>query len=375
MSFGTRSGVYNPVSATVEDMRTDHEVPLTNLNAGTVYYYVVSWVDEDGNSGLSEEKSFATNQPPRVVDVSESEIGLHSATIKFTVTGAVRVVIIYGIGSASGSEVSQNTSASTSDYTVRLTGLEDDSLYRYKFVLYDADGLSFNSIQDNEFTTPPSPKVTNVRIQQVKNTASSTIQVTWESNTQITSVVEFYPDKDESKTRSVVDLKQVKGEHKTFVSSLTPETQYSIVVKGTDKFGNQAVSDIQVITTSTDTRPPAIFDITVDGEKSAFVTQSSESGVQLVVSWTTDEPATSQVEYGEGAGNAYTGKTFEDANLTTEHIVIISNLTPSKVYHLRTISKDKVGNATNSYDIVSVTPSSSDSALELIFNSLRSVFR
>ena len=47
---------------------------------------------------------------------------------------------------------------------------------------------------------------------------------------------------------------------------ITPDTNYGLVVKGIDKAGNQAVSDIQTVTTQTDTRPPQVSGMKVEGE-------------------------------------------------------------------------------------------------------------
>ena len=93
-----------------------------------------------------------------------------------------------------------------------------------------------------------------------------------------------------------------------------------------------------------------------------------------MVSWTSDESATAQVEYGEGTGSVYPQKTQEDASLVSNHTVVISKLTPSKVYHLRVLSKDKAGNVGESIDIVSIAPKATENALDIVFSSLKSIF-
>jgi len=54
--------------------------------------------------------------------------------------------------------------------------------------------------------------------------------------------------------------------------------------------------------------------------------------------------------------------------------VIISGLTPSKVYHLRAISKDKAGNIGNSIDTVTITPKATENALNLVITNLQEAF-
>jgi len=166
-----------------------------------------------------------------------------------------------------------------------------------------------------------------------------------------------------------------QGQHKMILRSLLPQTDYILVVKGRDKIGNEAVSDSQKLTTATDTRPPQISELLIQGSNIPAVgSTAQEQTAQLIVSWNTDEPATGQVEYGEGAGSDYSQKTQEESNLTTNHLVVISGLTPSKVYHLRAISKDSVGNITNSIDTVTITPKATENALNLVIGNLQVIF-
>jgi len=60
--------------------------------------------------------------------------------------------------------------------------------------------------------------------------------------------------------------------------------------------------------------------------------------------------------------------------LTFNHLVTISGLTPSKVYHLRAISKDKAGNIGNSIDTVTITPKATENALNLVITNLQEAF-
>ncbi len=148
-----------------------------------------------------------------------------------------------------------------------------------------------------------------------------------------------------------------------------------MIVKGRDKAGNEASSDTHTFTTETDTRPPVISELTTEGSNVAPAGGSvQETTAQLIVSWNTDEAATSQVEFGEGTGTSYSQRTQEGSNSTYNHLVVISGLTPSKVYHLRATSKDEAGNESKSIDIVTITPKATDSALSLVVTNLREAF-
>src|SRR3989339_153790 len=375
IQYGTTSGSYGSDEVSNSSQVSSHTVNLTNLKAGTTYYYKAKWTDEDGNTGTSEEKSFTTAAAPNIKEAKATSISLSSAIIQFTSTAASSAKIYYGISTAFGGTTTTSTGTGESTYNVLLSDLNDGTKYYYKINTFDSDG---NEYEGNvySFETLPRPKISSVRIQQVANTAQSTLLITWTTNTEVSSVVSFYPSGRPAEIRDEVNVALTKGEHRMIIRSLLPQTDYVLVVKGRDKAGNEATSDTQRVTTATDTRPPQVSDLRVEGtnvQTSSSSTQQ-ESTAQLLVSWNTDEPATSQVEFGEGTGANYAQKTQEDANLTLNHLVIISSLTPSKVYHLRSLSRDKVGNLGNSIDTVTITPKATENAFNLVVTNLREAF-
>jgi hypothetical protein len=374
IQYGTTSGSYGSVEPSNSSQVSSHSIQLTGLNPGTTYYYKAKWTDEDGNTGTSSEKSFSTSSAPTVKDVLAKSIGLTTATIQYTSLNASKVKIYYGTTTSFGGSKEVSTSTSETTYTSELTGLSDGTKYYYKMNTFDSDSTEYEGTT-LDFTTLPRPRITNVRIQQVANTAQSTILITWTTNTDVSSIVTYYPEGQTGDARDEVNVALTRGDHRMIVRGLLPQTDYMLVVKGRDKVGNEATSDSQRLTTATDTRPPQISDLHVEGNNIPAVTQTAqEQTAQLIVSWNTDEPGSSQVEFGEGTGITYAQKTQEDSNLTFNHIVIISNLTPSKVYHLRAISKDKAGNLGNSIDSVTITPKATENALNLVITNLQGAF-
>jgi len=88
-------------------------------------------------------------------------------------------------------------------------------------------------------------------------------------------------------------------EHEMVLSDLLDDTAYEIRAKGRDQFGNVATSELIDYSTPFDTRPPKITDVVLE---SAIIGVGEEASAQIIVSWKTDENATSQVEYAEGVG-------------------------------------------------------------------------
>jgi hypothetical protein len=94
-----------------------------------------------------------------------------------------------------------------------------------------------------------------------------------------------------------------------------------------------------------------------------------------VISWDTDEPSTSQVFYGEGAnGEGFPYSTQTDAEMRTKHVVLISNLAPSKVYHFKVVSSDIARNNGESGSVTAITPKNNDTVVESIMGSLGRIF-
>jgi len=371
VTYGKKSGDYYDEEPSNSTHTTDHEIKLTSLDPGEKYYYRAKWTDEDGNTGQSSEKTFTTDDAPTVQEVQASTVGIDYAVLKFTTEGASSAKVYYGKSTDFGGTKELSTSTSEAEYSVELSGLEDGTKYYYKINTFDAEEDEYEG-DINSFETLPRPKVSSVRIQQVKGTAQPTVLVSWETNTEVSSIITYGPEGGEA--RDEVNVELIKGTHKMILRGLAAHTRYNLTVKGNDKAGNEAISDTHSFTTATDTRPPLISSLSVEGSNTKGADGSDEQGSQLVVTWNTDEPASSQVEFGEGAGATYSQKTQEDSKLTYNHLVVVSGLTASKVYHLRAVSRDEIGNQTDSIDTVTITPKASDNALDLVIMNLREVF-
>lgn len=372
VQYGTSAGSYFSSEPSNSTQTTDHEIDLDNLSPGTTYYYKVKWTDEDGNTGSSDEKSFTTSPAPTIKDVSILSSGLDSVILQFSTSGSSKVKVYYGKTTAFGGIKTTSTSTADTTYTVQIDELEDGQKYYYKINALDSENDEYEGTILS-FETLPRPKISTVRIQQVKNTAKPTILVTWKTNTATSSIVTYYPTAEPSKIKDEVNVTLQNNTHKLIIRNLEANTPYTIIVKGRDKNGNEASSDAQKITTATDTRPALISNLKVTGSVQT-TSDSNQPLAQLVISWNTDEPTTAQVEYAEGTGTTYTQKTQEDSNLTLNHVVLMTGLSPSKVYHLRAISKDSVSNVTESIDTVTITPKATDNALDLVIGNLQQAF-
>jgi hypothetical protein len=128
-------------------------------------------------------------------------------------------------------------------------------------------------------------------------------------------------------------------------ASLTAGTTYEARVKSgssgvKDQAGTPLASDkVWTFTTQSaaqsDTTPPVISNVRV----------TNITATSATITWTTNEPADSQVKY--GTTSSVTQTTPRDATVVTSHSVTVTGLTPNTSYFYRPVSRDAAGNLTN----------------------------
>ena len=128
----------------------------------------------------------------------------------------------------------------------------------------------------------------------------------------------------------------------TYCCNPLSDGSHTFEVKAVDKAGNEgsAASLIFII----DTIPPNISGVSTSGIDTSSCT----------ITWTTDEPASSEVEY--GLTSAYGSNTTVDSTLVTSHSVKVTGLEPNTIYNYRVRSIDSCGNEALSGDQSVTTP-------------------
>lgn len=368
VKYGKSSGSYGEEVGSSTQI-TAHSIALSGLDPGTTYYYKVLWTDEDGNTGSSDEYTFVTNAAPYVSSVKFSNVNINSAFVNFTIKSSVKATIEYGKTVSYGATSSLSTSTNESTYTVLLDSLIEGTPYHLRIAGEDEEGNIYYS-DDYTFETLPTPKILNLKLQQVSGMATATLRLVWSSNTLISSIVSYYPTANPERAIDSINL-ALKKNHEVILKNLNDDTEYTLIIKGKDSAGNESQTETRKTKTSNDMRAPEIQNMNVEA---TIVGVGDSAKAQIVVSWDTDEPASTQVEYAQGTGTSYDQTTQEDSNLTTNHTVTITGLTAAKIYHLRASSKDKAGNIGQSFDTVIITPKSTKDALTLVIENLSKTF-
>ena len=106
------------------------------------------------------------------------------------------------------------------------------------------------------------------------------------------------------------------------------------VVKGIEYARFDAAAGNYEATYLADTDGPVITDVQAD----------PDSDGTAVVTWTTDEPSSSRVDYGTSAGSLTSSAT--SPGLTTSHSVTLTGLAAATTYHYRVTSTDASANST-----------------------------
>jgi len=179
-------------------------------------------------------------------------------------------------------------------------------------------------------TTPPS--IQSVSISSITETGAV---ISWRTDKPATSqVIVLDPNGVSTQTKPVEAL---STSHSVTLSGLKPNKTYHYTVISKDANGNETTSEGELTTLATaDKTPPTISGVNV----------SSITDITAVITWTTDEPAISQVKYGKT--ETYGSTTPLDTKLTTSHSVALTGLDPDTTYNFRVMSKDASGNEATS---------------------------
>ncbi|MEK9147870.1 MAG: fibronectin type III domain-containing protein, partial [Patescibacteria group bacterium] len=384
-----------------------HAVKLTTLRMGTTYNYRVKAVDKGGNDAFSENFSFKTpflaEQVQGLIQLDElgdiqSEIENVIETIipsivppfveepKVASTTETSAVITWKTNIPSYSivsymeewnynpslpnpyqrEVSQ-TDTKTREHSILLTGLMPNTRYHFQvksFSIPRAVGRS----DDLTFVTKAS-KITP----QISAVKKNSFTVTWFTDEPASSIVE-YTNLSTAAIQKVTEERQTSS-HSILVENLTPDTSYRVSAFGYNSKGNLLEAEGSItIHTGRDVIAPTVSALKIE---SALFPGRTDL-VQTAISWTTDEPATSIVEFQQGATR--TGDTLEQKEevpgvLNTRHSIVLTKFRPGGIYQVRAVSRDEAGNEGSSPVRMIVTPRETKSIFDVVIRNFEDTFQ
>ncbi|MBI4457897.1 fibronectin type III domain-containing protein [Candidatus Uhrbacteria bacterium] len=173
-------------------------------------------------------------------------------------------------------------------------------------------------------TTPPV-----ISAISASNITVSAATIQWTTDEAATTVINYGTTTGYGST--ITEIAYLTN-HSKNLAGLAEGQLYHYRVCSADSAGNSICSSDQTFTTL-ETIPPVISNVAV----TAITTTSA------TVTWTTNESASSYIDYGLTAGPPYTS-TVSDNTLVTSHSVAVTGLTEATTYHFRVRSKDASNN-------------------------------
>ncbi|MEY2664986.1 MAG: hypothetical protein RLZZ480_91 [Candidatus Parcubacteria bacterium] len=410
--------------------RTTHSMKLENLEPGRVYYFRVVSADEDGNQGISadyrvqtsgtpsdsssqsQSQSESTTQSQTQSQVTTQEIieqineitnpqqlkeilnetvkAIEGITEDLTIVGPPTVIpetttaiVRWTTDRESSSEVvfsptdtfdgtnytysQASTDGNVTDHEIQLIGLNPFTEYSFKVKSKDTFGIEGESRNFTFKTKASAPDIRNLRVVKVEENAAT---LAWDTTVPAKALVE-YQDQTTG-AQSSVGRPTLATTHQMRLTDLTLGTRYVAFVTAENAGGDRIKSQpIQFITVK-DIAPPIITNVT--NESTLF--PGSESRIQTIVEWDTDEPSNCLMTYQEGVAGGTEPVTIEKEvpEYNTSHVEVVVDFAPATVYQFYLDCADEVGNSVKSENFVLFTPVQEKNIIDLILENFESTF-
>jgi ribosomal protein S27E/chitodextrinase len=318
-----------------------HELTISGLESSTTYHFRVRSKDATGNGpSMSIDYIFNTTSvpdrtPPQISNARVEGVTESTATVLWDTDELSDSFVEYGLSSSYG--LSSADKSFTTHHSLPLQGLSADKSYNYRVMSADSSGntgigtdMTFRTAK-----TPAKPDTTPPQISAINVSGITNMRavVMWTTDELADSAVEYGRASDYGLRSSDPSVTMV---HSIVLENLNASTTYHFRVKSTDVAGNgpsvSADKDFRTIA-NPDNSAPKMSNIKV-----AAITNNSAN-----ITWTTDEPSTSVVDYGTN-GTLY-GKKLTSQVHVLQHSVQLTGLLPGTLYHFRVYSTDPTGNA------------------------------
>lgn len=286
--------------------------------------------------------------PPVISGVMQASVMPTTASFVWSTDELATSTFKYGTTESYGQTASLDASQTTM-HTATITGLTPATLYYYCITATDSSnntssscGHSFTTEAEETPADTNPPTITSV---SVSNITENGADITWTTDEVADGYVEYGTTPSYgSQTPLVTDF---STDHMATLSGLVPDTEYFYQVVSSDGAGNTATSTENNFTTETalgepapepeetqsaPTEPTTIQATVISGVEVTNVTADSTT-----ITWITDVPADSQINYGNSS--TLGTLTILDETLKTNHSVTIIGLAENTAYYFKTISK------------------------------------
>lgn len=261
----------------------------------------------------------------------------------------------------------QSTGGDTTDHEIRLIGLNAFTEYSFKVISTDEFNIRGESRNYTFQTKATAPDIRNLRVVKVEENAAT---LAWETNVPAKALID-YQDQTTGAQNSV-GRPTLATTHQMRLADLTLGTRYVAFVTAENSGGDRLRSQpIQFITVR-DIAAPIITNVT--NESTLF--PGSESRIQTIIEWITDEPSSCLMTYQEGVAGGTEPFTIEKEAIEykTTHVEVVVEFAPATVYQFSLTCKDEAGNSVQSENFVLFTPIQEKNIIDLILENFESTF-
>jgi alpha-tubulin suppressor-like RCC1 family protein/phosphodiesterase/alkaline phosphatase D-like protein len=339
---------------------TSHTVTINSLVPATNYSFSVLSVDASGNIAEGGVQSFTTATQSSLNSISIISKVLGEATITWTTINNANSTVEYGLTNSYGSK-SESTSQ-TKLHEVNLRGLTIGQLYHFRVKSADSLGNTFVS-GDYAFQPKSPPVITSVAVKDVTENGAT---ITFSTNVPTDAVAGYTAtnDKKNSGSQGQTDLATA---HVIILKNLTPGTTFTLKVQAKDEGGNSSELVGPNFTTGKDESAPEIDQVHTD----SALAQNDK--VQSIISWVTNENATTSIVYREGKNGEPMEIAVSDA-YTKNHLAVVTAFKSGTVYNFNVKSVDASGNEGISNDFAMLTPKKKENIIQIIVNNFQDIF-
>jgi len=313
--------------------------------------------------GITEDLTIVG--PPTVIPET------NSAIVKWTTdrsaSSEVRFSAANGFDGVNYEFSQTSTGGDTTDHEINLIGLNPFTNYNFKVLSTDEFNITGESRNFTFQTKATAPDIRNLRVVKVEENAAT---LAWETTVPAKALVE-YQDLTTGAQNSV-GRPTLATTHQMRLADLTLGTRYVAFVTSENSGGDRVRSQpIQFITVR-DIAVPIITNVT--NESTLF--PGSESRIQTIIEWDTDEPSSCLLTYQEGVAGGTEPFTVEKELIqySTSHVEVVVDFAPATVYQFFLNCTDEAGNEVQSENFVLFTPIQEKNIIDLILENFESTF-
>ncbi|MEI8361481.1 MAG: fibronectin type III domain-containing protein [bacterium] len=265
-----------------------------------------------------------------------------------------------------------NNEVLTTNHEITVAGLLPDTIYHYQ--VRSRSGLGVTNKSD-DYTFKVSPELPTIVNYNFEVTGPNKVVFRWVTNQETDTNLRTVPingaTPEYSKSKSFYD-KTLTIIHQIEIGDLANGTTYVIELSGKTKKGEAVNRKIADFSTTKDKSAPEIDQIRAE----VAFTSGKFDVAQAIISWKTNESASSRVYYVGGAREfeIKDAQYVDIASYAVKHVAVVNKLASGQVYSYRVASTDSSGNVATSNVHTVYIPRKPESLFDLFFKYFKQIF-